>query len=245
MSENILIIDVKEFFWVIFLNVGLTVDAAGTPSEFNALLEIFNDSHVESTFFIGVRVPSDIVKLIYNHGHEIGNHTYSHPLSFLNLTYEEKELEIKSADLFLHDVLDEKFNDVKIRGFRAPYYNFDPDIPRILENFQYSWDSTKGYFPLLDSHFKMERFGKIAELPSLFPDDITLLDRMGLNENQVLKIWKKTFDISEDTLIWGIHPYISAKNSERIKMLKHFVDYIIEKNGCFLTLSKIMRYLMD
>ena len=127
---------------------------------------------------------------------------------------------------FLHDVLDEKFNDVKIRGFRAPYYNFDPDIPKILETFQYSWDSTKGYFPILNSHFKMERFGKIAELPSLFPDDITLLDRMGLNENQVLKIWKKTFDISKDTLIWGIHPYISAKNPERIKMLKHFIDYI-------------------
>ena len=221
------------------LKFGLTVDAAGTPNEFYTLLELLKDFKIRSTFFVGVKIQPDLLKLIYKNGHEIGNHTYSHPYSLLSLSFEEKESEIKHAHLCLLDTLNKNFKDAKIRGFRAPYYNFDPDIPKILDEINYNWDSSKAYFPILGSPFKTDKYGKILEIPSLFPDDDTMLDRIGLNENQVLKIWTKSYEMSTDTFIWGIHPYIVAKNSDRIKMIKKFIEYIIEKNGNFLCLSEI------
>lgn len=226
------------------LKVGLTVDAAGTPNEFYTLLELLKDFKIRSTFFVGVRIQPDLLKLIYKNGHEIGNHTYSHPYSLLSLSFEEKESEIKHAHLCLLDTLNKNFKDAKIRGFRAPYYNFDPDIPKILDEINYNWDSSKAYFPILGSPFKTDKYGKILEIPSLFPDDDTMLDRIGLNENQVLKIWTKSYEMSTDTFIWGIHPYIVAKNSDRIKMIKKFIEYILEKNGNFLCLSEIVSELV-
>jgi len=84
------------------------------------------------------------------------------------------------------NALRERVGEATIRGFRAPYYNFDPDIPRILEEMGYLWDSTKAYFPILGRPFRAERHGGIVELPSLHPDDHTLLRRIGLTEEQVL-----------------------------------------------------------
>ena len=76
-------------------------------------------------------------------------------------------------------------------------------------------------------------------MPSLFPDDDTLFNKNCLNEVQVLKIWEKSYDLSEDIFIWGIHPYVSVKNSNRIKMLKTFFEYIYERNGNFSNLTEI------
>lgn len=228
------------------MNVGLTVDAVGTSSEFNLLLNTLRDFNIESTFFVCVkialvRIESELINLINKNGHEIGNHTYSHPIYLSRLSYQEKELEIKSAHLFLDNILHQVNKNIKIKGFRAPYYNFDPDIIEIIEKNKYVWDSTKAYFPIFGSFFQEEKIGKIVELPSLFPDDSTLIFRLGLNEKEVLKIWKKSYDLSQNTFIWGIHPYISAKNTNRIKMLKNFIEYILNKGGNFLTLSDITK----
>jgi len=223
------------------LNVGLTVDAAGTSDEFMSLLNILNEYKIKSTFFVGVEIKPNIIKYIYKNGHEIGNHTYTHPVSLINLTSQKKELEIKSSHLILLSILKEEYGDASIKGFRAPYYNYDPDIPKILEKIQYNWDSTKAYFPVLGSEFKLEKNGNIIELPSLFPDDSTMINRLGLTEKQVLKIWKKSYELSTQTFVWGIHPYITVKNSDRINMFKHFIEYIIEKDGKFLCLSEIAK----
>jgi peptidoglycan/xylan/chitin deacetylase (PgdA/CDA1 family) len=222
------------------LKVGLTVDAAGNPDEFKTLLNILNEYKIKSTFFVGVNIKPDLIKTIHKNGHEIGNHTYSHPNSLLNLDFEKKELEIKSAHSYLLSVLNEEFIDAKINGFRAPYYNFDPDIPKIIEKMKYIWDSTKAYFPLLGSNFKLQKYGEIIELPSLFPDDSTMTDRLGLTEEQILKIWKKSFESSTDIFVLGIHPYISVKNLERINMLKKFIEYALGKKSEFMTLSEIV-----
>ncbi len=223
------------------LNVGLTVDAAGTIEEFKILLNILKDFRIESTFFIGVNLKPNLIRSIYGSGHEIGNHTYTHPTSIFKLTFEEKELEIKSANFCLLDILNEKFKEVEIKGFRAPYFYFDLDVVKVLEKMGYLWDSSKGYFPILEHYFKTENYGNIIELPSLFPDDDTLINKNCLSEKQVLKLWKKSYDMSKDTFIWGIHPYVSVKNNDRIEMLTNFIEYVIEKDGNFLCLSKIAR----
>lgn len=221
------------------MKVGLTIDAAGAPNDFFTLLDILNDYEIRSTFFCGVKIQPEILKSIYEKDHEIGSHTYSHAASFSSLAFEEKELDIRIGHLWLIDTLSRDFEDATVKGFRVPFYNFDSDIPRILEGLDYSWDSSKAYFPILGSPFKPERYGEIIELPSIHPDDHTMLRRLGLSENQVLKTWIKCFELSKDVFVWGIHPYICAENDSRIEMLKAFIDYVMENEGVFLTMSEI------
>jgi peptidoglycan/xylan/chitin deacetylase (PgdA/CDA1 family) len=139
------------------------------------------------------------------------------------------------------NALRERVGEAAIRGFRAPYYNFDPDIPRILEEMGYLWDSTKAYFPILGRPFRAERHGGIVELPSLHPDDHTLLRRIGLTEEQVLHTWTKSYNMSTEVFVWGIHPYICAENSLRTNMLECFIEYIRDDGGIFMSLSDIAK----
>jgi peptidoglycan/xylan/chitin deacetylase (PgdA/CDA1 family) len=221
------------------MKVGLTIDAVGTLNEFDLILDILKDYNVKATFFGNVNTLPEAFNSICGNGHEIGSHTYSHSSLLSSLSIWEKERDIRSGHLWLMDVLKGEFKDVKIKGFRMPFYNFDPEIPIILERLNYLWDSSKAYFPILGSFLKFERFGEIIELPSLHPDDHTLLRRIGLSENKVLKIWKKSLELSNDVFVWGIHPYICAENKERIQMLKAFLEHVLEKKGVFLTLSEI------
>lgn len=221
------------------MKVGLTIDAVGTPYEIYKILDILKDNKIKSTFFCNVKTQPEIIKLICENGHEIGSHTYSHTTTLSTLSFDEKERDIRSGHLWLMDILKRGFIDAEIMGFRMPYYNFDPDLPLILESLNYIWDSSKAYFPILGSFFKPERYGGIIELSSLHPDDHTLLRRIGLSEKQVLKIWKKSYELSDNIFIWGIHPYICAENSKRIEMFKVFLEYMIEKKGIFLKMSEI------
>jgi peptidoglycan/xylan/chitin deacetylase (PgdA/CDA1 family) len=221
------------------LKVGLTIDAAGTLDEFFTLLDTLNDYEIKTTFFCGVRIQPAILKSIYEKGHEIGSHTYSHAASYSSLSFEEKELDIRIGHIWLIDALGRYSKDASIKGFRVPFYNFDTDIPLILEELKYSWDSSKAYFPILNSRFKPERYGGVIELPSIHPDDHTLLRRIGLSEKQVLRTWMKCLELSEDIFIWGIHPYICMENDNRIEMLRTFIEHVLENEGEFLTLSEI------
>ena len=114
------------------MRVGLTIDAVGTRDEFNVILDILKDYNIESTFFGNVNTEPEIFKLIKGNGHEIGSHTYSHTSSFSNISLWEKERDTRSGHLWLMDVLKEEFMDFEIKGFRMPFYNFDPDLPLIL-----------------------------------------------------------------------------------------------------------------
>jgi peptidoglycan/xylan/chitin deacetylase (PgdA/CDA1 family) len=219
--------------------VGLTVDAVGEPIVFTTLLSLLEELDVKATFFIGATLQPEIVETVFRVGHEIGSHTLSHSPSLATMSYEEKELEISRG----HDALTRILSGVEgfegINGFRAPYYNFHPDIPLILEGMGYAWDSSKAYFPILGSLFASERHGEIIELPTLHPDDHTMIRRLGLTEDQVLGIWKRSYVLSEDMFVLGIHPYICAESLERVQMLRSFLMYVQERGGRFCTLTEM------
>jgi peptidoglycan/xylan/chitin deacetylase (PgdA/CDA1 family) len=219
--------------------VGLTVDAVGEPIVFTTLLSLLEELNMKATFFIGVTLQPEIVKSIFGMGHEIGSHTQSHSPSLVTMSYEEKELEIRRGHEALTDILSRIEGFDVINGFRAPYYNFHPDLALILEDMGYTWDSSKAYFPILGSPFASERYGKVIELPTLHPDDHTMIRRLGLTEDQVLEIWKKSYDLSEDMFVLGIHPYICVENPERVQMLRRFLTYVEENGGRFCTLTEM------
>jgi peptidoglycan/xylan/chitin deacetylase (PgdA/CDA1 family) len=218
------------------------VDAVGEPIVFTTLFSLLEELDMKATFFIGATLQPDIVKTIFMKGHEIGSHTQSHSQTLATMSYEEKEIEIRRGHVALTDILSRIEGFDGINGFRAPYYNFHPDIPPILEGMDYTWDSSKAYFPILGSLFASERYGKIIELPTLHPDDHTMIRRLGLTEDQVLGVWKRSYDLSEEMFVWGIHPYICAENPERVQMLRSFLIYVEENGGRFCTLTEIMSH---
>lgn len=64
------------------LAVALTFDAGGETDGFTELLAALEAAHVRCTFFLTGQWASqhpDLARLIHKRGHEIGNHTWSHP----------------------------------------------------------------------------------------------------------------------------------------------------------------------
>ncbi len=105
-------------------------------------LDIFARNDIKATFFVigsDALVPehAKIIKQIADQGHEIANHSMSHPLNFKDL--EEASLidEIKNS----HDIL-ERISGKKVEGFRAPTFSINERVLKILEDLGYTYDSS-------------------------------------------------------------------------------------------------------
>jgi cellulose synthase/poly-beta-1,6-N-acetylglucosamine synthase-like glycosyltransferase/peptidoglycan/xylan/chitin deacetylase (PgdA/CDA1 family)/spore germination protein YaaH len=98
--------------------VALTFDDGPDPEWTPKILKILNDKHVVGTFFmIGAEAQNNVgvMKQVYREGHEIGNHTFTHP--------DISEISNNSIDLELN--LTERLFGAKLGVqplyFRAPY----------------------------------------------------------------------------------------------------------------------------
>lgn len=69
-------------------------------------------------------------------GHEIANHTTSHPLAVHRLSRREKEYEIRECDELISSTINKK-----PVGFRAPGYYIDQDMVDILIDCDYLYDT--------------------------------------------------------------------------------------------------------
>lgn len=70
-------------------------------------------------------------------GHEIANHTWSHPVLFSKLSYEQKKYEIKKT----HKLIIEACGKPPV-GFRGAGYCQDKEIITILKKLNYKYDSS-------------------------------------------------------------------------------------------------------
>lgn len=115
--------------------VALTINCAWSANDINDILETLRNNKVKLTFFmVGDWVDKypDEVKKIYEEGHEIGNHSNTHP-HVNNLTYEQNIEEIKKCS----DKIKQITGETPIL-YRTPYgeYN-DTVIKSALENEYY------------------------------------------------------------------------------------------------------------
>ena len=105
------------------------------------ILNIFGEFGIKATFFISTidlksKIKREIIKKIYEDGHEIANHGFRH--SYLaELTRERKWQEIDIS----HNMIEE-FTGEKVYGFRAPGYSIDSDVIDRLEHLGYRYDSS-------------------------------------------------------------------------------------------------------
>jgi peptidoglycan-N-acetylglucosamine deacetylase len=107
------------------------------------LSDLLEENGIHATFFVvagDVRTNRDNARVIQNlakSGHEIANHTMTHPFRLTHLPYPVQLAEISEAEKVLSDLTGEP-----VIGFRSPGWDIDAAIHTILENRGYHYDSS-------------------------------------------------------------------------------------------------------
>jgi len=89
------------------------------------MLRVFDENDIKITFFIGgswAKKNPDLVKLIAEHGHEIGNHTYSHPHPN-NLTKEQNQDQILRTEALIKEI-----TGITTRLYAPPYGEYNANV---------------------------------------------------------------------------------------------------------------------
>lgn len=120
--------------------IALTFDDGPHPRYTSQILDLLDQYNIKATFFIvGVNAThySDVLAEINNRGHEIGNHTYSHPhISRVNQTTLKREIEECEETIY-------QLTDCKTKLFRPPEGMIDSALLNALRNLDYRiilWD---------------------------------------------------------------------------------------------------------
>ncbi len=108
----------------------------------NLFLDIFKRNGIKATLFVVGKdieneLKREIIQRALNEGHELSNHTYSHPGSFSRLSTEEKIFEISKAQ----EIFKRYFNQ-KAYGFRAPNFEAGTELIEILNKLGFAYDSS-------------------------------------------------------------------------------------------------------
>jgi peptidoglycan-N-acetylglucosamine deacetylase len=114
--------------------VAITFDDGPNPVYTPQVLEIFSEAQGKATFFmIGEQMRSnpEVVKQVVAAGHEIGNHTFTHPkLSQLNTA--ECLAEIEQTEKLIEELVGSK-----PVVFRPPYLDYNQDTVALLQTKRY------------------------------------------------------------------------------------------------------------
>lgn len=106
-------------------------NAAYTPQ----ILDIFQQIGAKATFFtIGEQIEQhpDLLQEMFRQGHEIGNHTYTHP-HLTELDEVDCRNEILRADKLITTIL-----GLKPQVFRPPYFDINQEVYHLLSTEHYS-----------------------------------------------------------------------------------------------------------
>ncbi|MCT2537666.1 polysaccharide deacetylase family protein [Aquibacillus koreensis] len=114
--------------------VAITFDDGPNTTYTPQILDIFEAVSGQATFYmIGEQMKKhpEVVKDVLEKGHEIGNHTYSHPF----LTKLHKDDAFQEVDMT--DKLIEEMTGKKPKTFRPPFFDFNEETASIIDTFGY------------------------------------------------------------------------------------------------------------
>lgn len=127
--------------------IALTFDDGPDEDFTPTILDILKENKVKATFFVtGVNIEKNIpiLERIYNEGHEIGNHTFTHP--DLEITSKDRErVELRSTRLLLESILNHS-----TLLFRPPY-NTDAEPQDVNQIRPLSIAKDEGYLTIASS----------------------------------------------------------------------------------------------
>jgi peptidoglycan/xylan/chitin deacetylase (PgdA/CDA1 family) len=228
------------------------------------IIKILGEYKIKGTFFTTcdcIEKHPEIFRKLKKEGHEIALHGYRHE-RFDDLSIKDKEESIKKSILFFKRVLKEK-----PRGFRAPQHSIDYETLKLLEKYNFRYDSSKTPLNLLQflffpkrlkvntwgffaKHRKM-KYNTLTEIPttSFLVPFVSLIVRVFPRYSQrfFIKFLSKIFD----NIVFYAHSwdFIELKNSKLDKMYSHkrFMrnfDYILgfmkSKNYKFVKMEELI-----
>jgi cellulose synthase/poly-beta-1,6-N-acetylglucosamine synthase-like glycosyltransferase/peptidoglycan/xylan/chitin deacetylase (PgdA/CDA1 family)/spore germination protein YaaH len=107
-------------------HVALTFDDGPDPDWTPRILDILKEEQVKATFFIigqNAQADPDLAQRIVNEGHDIGNHSFTHP------TLHEIHTRITKMELNATRLLIESLTGRNTMLFRPPYFGAEPTTP--------------------------------------------------------------------------------------------------------------------
>ncbi len=123
-----------------YMKIALTFDDGPHPRYTPKILDILDRYEIKATFFVvGVNAENypDTMESVIKRGHEIGNHTYSHPhVSCLDSSTLKSEVEHCESAIY-------GLTDYKTKLFRPPEGMVDADVRKVLRDLDYKvilWD---------------------------------------------------------------------------------------------------------
>ena len=114
--------------------VAITFDDGPNETFTPEILSIFREHQAKATFFmVGEQVQKapHVAKLVGQEGHEIGNHTFTHPF-LTKLSKEACTEELSRTDALLKEVV-----GVSPNVFRPPYFDYNDLVSESVEAFGY------------------------------------------------------------------------------------------------------------
>jgi peptidoglycan-N-acetylglucosamine deacetylase len=106
--------------------IALTFDDGADGTNIDAILEVLKAHNIKTTFFLtgaGVNHHPSKIRRIVSQGHEIANHSYSHP-DFRNLTFAQMDSELKRTETAIKNVT----GIYPKKLFRAPYGAYNSHV---------------------------------------------------------------------------------------------------------------------
>ncbi|MFD3259063.1 polysaccharide deacetylase family protein [Paenibacillus lentus] len=165
--------------------IALTFDDWGTDYTITQILDILDKYQIKASFFLradGVEKNPNLARAIAEAGHDVGNHTYSHP-ELADLTPAELQNEVVKA----HQVITEAIQEKPAMIFRPPTGNITPEAAKIISATGYhtivnfdvdpkDWDRSQSAAQITQSIMEQTQSGSIILLHML--DDLHTIEAL-------------------------------------------------------------------
>lgn len=195
--------------------IALTFDDGPDPTFTPQILNILKQYGAKATFFVVGRQLQQFPELaerIAAEGHDIGNHTLSHP-DLATMTLDEIKQELVETDRMIRHI-----TGLEARFFRPPYLSSNHKVDVVSNALGY----VKVMHSIESNDFRKSGVDKIvkAVVSKLIPGDIVLLHDAGEDRTQTVKavekimkkVQNKSFQCVRLTeLIYGMGDSISSK----------------------------------
>ena len=117
------------------------------------IINLLDKYNIKATFFvlgwIAEKRP-EMIKEIYDRGHEISSHGYCHKLNY-NMSSKELYNDLKKSKSIIENIINNK-----IYGYRAPTFSVSDEVIKVLGQLDYEYDSSFNQFS------KHDRYGVLS-----------------------------------------------------------------------------------
>ena len=247
---------------------GIFAGQVGVPR----LLTLFQRKNINATWFIpghSLETFPDQVRMIFDAGHEIGAHGYSHENPVAMTEAQEDAVMEKSVELIT------KLTSQAPKGYVAPWWELSEYTPVLLKKFGFSYDHSQQhkdfvpYYSIVgdswtpidyskhpDEWMKPLEHGKPVDLVEIaanwYVDDLPPMmfiksspnSHGFVNPRDIEQMWRDQFDwvyreLDYATFPITIHPDVAGR-PQVLLMLERLIEYIGQHDGVkFTTMDEI------